>query len=137
MLIGQYIRLYILTLPIFFGVDLIWLGIIAKDFYQKHLGFLLRPSPNWLAAGLFYLWYIFAIVYFALAPNLKSNSLAQAVITGAILGITAYATYDLSNLATLKDWPIIVVVVDILWGMVLTGVVTAIAFLVAKRIGLG
>ena len=130
----KLVYLYLLTLPVFFGIDMLWIGVLAKDFYRKNLGHLLRPEINWAAALIFYLLYIAGILIFATLPALEKNSLRQALVMGALFGFFAYATYDLSNLATLKDWPVNVVFVDILWGMFLTASVAAASFFIGKWI---
>ena len=128
----NFLKLYFITLPVFFAIDLVWLGFIAKNFYQKYLGHLLGPV-NWPAALLFYLLYIVGIVIFALMPALQKNSLTHALILGGFLGLIAYATYDLSNLATLKNWPLTVVIVDIIWGTILTSATAAATFLIITK----
>jgi len=130
----KLVYLYLLTLPVFFGVDMLWIGVLAKDFYRKNLGHLLRPDINWAAALIFYLLYIAGILIFATLPALEKNSLRQALVMGTLFGFFAYATYDLSNLATLKDWPVNVVFVDILWGMFLTASVAAASFFIGRWI---
>ena len=130
----KLIYLYLLTLPVFFGIDMLWIGVLAKGFYRNNLGHLLRPDINWAAALIFYLLYIAGILIFATLPALEKQSLRQAVVMGALFGFFAYATYDLSNLATLKDWPVNVVFVDILWGMVLTACVAAASFFIGRWI---
>ncbi|MCU0553233.1 MAG: DUF2177 family protein [Syntrophales bacterium] len=122
------IYLYLLTVPVFFAIDMVWLGFAARTFYRTHLGPLLRPSVNWPAAILFYLLYIAGILIFATLPALEDRSLQQATVMGGLFGFFAYATYDLTNLATLKDWPVKVVVVDILWGIVLTASVSTASY---------
>jgi uncharacterized membrane protein len=129
----QFAYLYLLTIPVFFLIDMIWLGVLAKGFYQDKLGGFLGPV-NWTAAIIFYLIFIVGILIFAVAPALESQSLAKAVVLGALFGFFTYATYDLTNLATLKDWPIIVVVVDIIWGAVLSGSVAAVSYLIGKSL---
>lgn len=129
----QFIKLYLITTPVFFTIDIIWLGLLAKNFYQKQLGALLGPV-NWSAALIFYLLYIIGIIIFALEPALEKNSLTQAVLLGGLLGLIAYSTYDLSNLATLKNWPTTVVFIDIIWGTILTSSVATISFLIAKKV---
>jgi uncharacterized membrane protein len=124
--------LYFFTIPVFFGIDMIWLGFVAKDFYRKNLGHLLRPDVNWTAALVFYLLYIAGILIFATMPALEKKSLYQAVVLGGLFGFFAYATYDLTNMATLKDWPLNVVIVDIIWGIVLTASVAAASFLIGR-----
>ena len=126
--------LYILTVTVFFGIDMIWLGIVAKGFYRNNLGHLLRPDINWAAALIFYLLYIVGILIFATLPALEKNSLRQAVVMGGLFGFFAYATYDLSNLATLRGWPVNVVFMDIIWGMALTASVAASSFFIGRWI---
>lgn len=128
----KVIYLYLLTIPVFFGIDMIWLGFVARGFYRNNLGHLLRPDVNWTAAVIFYLLYILGILIFAVMPALEKNSLRQAVILGGLFGFFAYATYDLTNLATLKDWPVNVVLVDIAWGVVLTASVAAASFFIGR-----
>lgn len=127
----QLIYTYLLTVPAFFLIDMIWLGLVAKNFYQSQIGFLLGPV-NWTAAILFYLLYIAGIIFFAVNPALIAGSFAKAVLYGALFGFFAYATYDLTNLATVKDWPLLVTIVDLLWGTVLTGSVAAAGYYLGK-----
>jgi uncharacterized membrane protein len=130
-----YLKLYFATLLIFFAIDLLWLGFVARTFYRKYLGFLMAPSPNWFAALLFYLLFIVGIVVFVVAPGLKENSLQTTLVRAALFGLITYATYDLTNLATLKDWPIVVTVVDMLWGTFLSVAVSLASFFVGKWLG--
>ena len=130
--ISFYLKLYLLTVPVFFVIDIIWLGVVAKSFYQKNLKYILSPNVNWTAAIIFYLIYIAGILIFAVLPAVAKDSLRHAAVWGALFGFFTYATYDLTNLALLKDWPIIIVIVDILWGMVLCSAVATLSFFVAK-----
>ena len=130
-----YLKLYALTIPIFFIIDLAWLGLIARGFYRQHLEALMRPQVNWWAAIVFYLVYIAGIIFFAVRPAISTGSYAQAAILGALFGFFTYATYDLTNLATLKDWPLPIVVVDILWGICLCTLVAVCSLAAAKWIG--
>lgn len=114
-----YVKIYSVMLICFFAIDLVWLGLVARDFYEKHIGFLLRPSPNWPVAITFYLIYITGILVFVVNPSLQSESWKKAILLGAFYGFVTYATYDLTNHAVVKDWPWIVSVVDIAWGTVL------------------
>lgn len=132
--IMQLILLYLVSSIIFFAIDLVWLGLVAKPFYDKELSAFLSPQINWLAAAIFYSIYIAGLIYFAILPAIKTNSLSLALINGAILGFLCYATYDLTNLATLHKWPLKIVIVDIIWGTVLTGSVSALSFWVAQRL---
>jgi len=129
----QFVYLYILTVPAFFIIDMLWLGVFAKGFYQSKLLHLLGPV-NWTAAIIFYLIYIVGILIFAVAPALDSQSLIKALVLGALFGFFTYATYDFTNLATLKDWPIIVVFVDVIWGAVLSGSVAVISYYIGKTL---
>ncbi len=128
----KLVYLYLLTIPVFFAIDMLWLGLIARRFYRNQLGQLLRSNVNWTAAIIFYLLYILGILIFAVMPALENSSLRQAILMGGLFGFFAYATYDLTNLATLKDWPVRVVVVDMIWGVVLTSSVSSASFLIGR-----
>ena len=112
--------IYIVTLLIFLILDFIWIGAVAKKFYQKHLGYLMRKNPNWLAAVVFYLIYIFGVIAFVLLPALSLGDPMHALLYGGLFGLVAYATYDLTNLSTVKEWPVGLTVVDIVWGSLVT-----------------
>jgi uncharacterized membrane protein len=130
--ISFYLKLYALTVPVFFIIDLIWLGVVARGFYQKNLKYILSPNVNWSAALVFYLIYIGGILIFAVLPAVAKDSLRHAVLWGALFGFFTYMTYDLTNLALLKNWPLNIVIVDILWGVVLCTTVASLSFYVAK-----
>jgi uncharacterized membrane protein len=127
-----YFNLYALTVPIFFVVDILWLGVVAKGFYRRKLDFILSPQVNWPAAIIFYLIYIVGILFFAVRPAVKSDSWGQAAILGALFGFFTYATYDLTNLATIKNWPLVIVVVDILWGACLCTLTAVLSFAISR-----
>jgi uncharacterized membrane protein len=127
-----YLKLYLITLLAFFAIDMIWLGVVARTFYRKHIGFLLTPSPNWTAAIIFYLLFIVGILVFVVVPGLKDGSLRSTMLRAALFGLITYATYDLTNLATVKDWPVIVTVVDLIWGTVLSMAVSFAGFMAGK-----
>ncbi len=129
---GYYVKLYLLTVPLFFAVDLLWLGVVAKSFYQNNLSHLLSPAVNWPAALTFYCIYIVGIILFAVKPGLDTTSLAKAALWGALFGFFTYATYDLTNLATLRDWPLKVVVIDIAWGTLLCTLVASGSYLLGR-----
>ncbi len=122
------IKLYLLTVPVFFAVDLLWLGVLARDFYRSNLGHLLSPTVNWPAALVFYLLFIAGILYFAVIPALAMGSPGPAVRNGLLFGFFTYMTYELTNMATLPSWPVKVVLVDIAWGMVLSATVAAASY---------
>lgn len=132
----MFFKLYCIALPIFFAVDMIWLGVVAKNFYANQIGLLMKANVNWAAAILFYLLFIAGIVVFVVAPALDKGSWTHALLFGALFGLITYATYDLTNLATLKDWPLLVTVVDLIWGMVLAASVSTATYLIAAKIRL-
>jgi len=127
-----YLKLYFCTLVAFFAIDMVWLVLVARGFYQKHLGFLMRSNPNWLAAVVFYLLFVFGLLVFVIVPSLETGSTKKVLILGALFGLITYATYDLTNLATVKDWPWVVTVVDLLWGGILATSVSYLGFLAGK-----
>ena len=129
---SYYLKLYFATLVAFLAIDLVWLGLVARTFYRKHLGFLMAAQVNWPAALIFYLLFVVGIVVFAVLPGLEAGSLKTTVGRAALFGLIAYATYDLTNLATLKDWPVVVTVVDLIWGTVLSVVASLAGYLAGK-----
>jgi uncharacterized membrane protein len=132
----MFMKIYLIALPIFLGIDMIWLSLVAKGFYSKQIGFLMKTNVNWVAAIIFYLLFIIGLVLFVITPALDKNSWPQALLLGALFGLITYATYDLTNLATLKDWPLLVTFVDLLWGAVLAASVSIITYFIAAKIGL-
>lgn len=129
----MFIKLYAITLPIFFAIDMIWLGVVAKSFYAKYLGYLMKTNVNWQAAIAFYLLFIAGLVLFVVQPALDKGQWQYALGMGALFGLITYATYDLTNLATIKDWPVIVTVVDMVWGTVLAASVSTLSYMAATR----
>jgi len=130
----RYLKLYLVSLAAFFAIDMLWLGLAARSFYQQYLGFLIAPSPNWFAAILFYLLFVVGILVFVVLPGLEANSLKTTLSRAALFGLITYATYDLTNLATLKDWPALLSIVDMLWGTFLSVSVSCVGFIVGKRL---
>jgi uncharacterized membrane protein len=128
-------KLYALTVGVFLAVDLLWLGVVARGFYQTQLRPFLSPRVNWPAAFVFYLLYVVGILIFAVLPGLAADSLAVAAGWGALFGFFTYATYELTNLATLKDWPLKVVLVDTAWGVTLCTAVASAGFLMGAWLG--
>ena len=124
--------LYGITLVIFFLIDMIWLGVVAKGFYRRHLGTFLSPKVQWGAALLFYLLFIVGLLVFIVLPALMRGTPLEALLFGALFGLICYATYDLSNMATLKAWPLVVTVVDLVWGTVLGGAVSLLSTLIGR-----
>ena len=130
----QMFVMYFIALAIFFLIDMIWLVVVAKGFYRRHLGSMLSPKVNWAAAILFYLLFIVGLVVFVIKPALVGGEPLKALFLGALFGLISYATYDLTNLATLKDWPLVVTVIDLIWGSVLGGAVSFISVLVGRQL---
>lgn len=127
----KWLLAWFLTLAVFLAVDLLWLGVLARDLYQRHLGALMAEQVNRTAALIFYALYIGGIFLFVVAPALERGSWSHALLYGALLGLLAYATYDLTNLATLRDWPVAIVGIDIAWGTMLTGFTGWAGYLIA------
>lgn len=127
-----YLKVYLISLLGFLAIDFVWLAFVARGFYRKHLGFLLADQPNWYAAIAFYLLFVAAMVVFVVAPSLQTASLRKAILLGALFGLVTYATYDLTNHATVKDWPWIVTVIDLCWGTVLAATVSSIGYLAGR-----
>ncbi len=123
---------YFLTTLVFFAIDLTWLGLVAKKFYWEQLGDLLKENVNWTAALIFYLIYIVGIFIFSILPAVESGSFKTAILYGALFGFFCYATYDLTNLATMKGFPVKVAIVDMIWGSVLTGSVATAGFFITR-----
>jgi uncharacterized membrane protein len=130
----MFIKLFLIALPVFFVIDMAWLVLIAKNFYQKQIGFLMRPDINWYAAIIFYLLFIAGLVTFVISPAVEKHSWLHALLFGAFFGLVTYATYDLTNLATTKDWPLLVTIVDLIWGTVLAASISVITYLIANKI---
>jgi uncharacterized membrane protein len=120
----KWILLYVLTLVLFLIIDLCWLGWLAKDLYKKQLGHLMTDKVNWTAALIFYGIFISALLFFVIQPAIEKKDLGFALLSGAFFGLVTYATYDLTNLATLKSWPQQIVYIDICWGTVLCTLVS-------------
>lgn len=129
-----YAIAYVATAVVFFGLDYVWLSRIAIGFYRRHIGDLLLATPNFAAAGLFYLFYIAGIVYFAVLPAVSGGGWLTALAGGALLGLIAYGTYDMTNLATLKDWSITVSIVDMAWGSFLTATAATAGYFAVTRL---
>jgi uncharacterized membrane protein len=128
------VKLYAVAVVTFFVIDLFWLGVVARSFYKNQMGHLLRADVNWAAAIVFYLIFVVGIVVLAVLPAIERQSLAHAIALGALLGLVTYAAYDLTNLATLEGFPFTVVLVDMVWGTVLCGSVSAVTYLASERL---
>ncbi len=130
----MFIKLYLIALPVFFVIDMIWLVLIAKNFYRDQIGFLMKPDINWFAAIVFYVLFIAGLVTFVISPAVEKHSWIHALMFGALFGLITYATYDLTNLATMKNWPLLVTIVDLVWGTVLAASISVITYLISTKI---
>ena len=119
----------------FLAIDSIWLGVIAVDFYKATIGHLLAPKPNFVAAAFFYVIYLAGVVHFVVLPAVAEDSVLKAARQGALFGLVAYATYDLTNMSTMRDWPLSVTLADMAWGAFITGVSSSISTWVVRRFG--
>jgi uncharacterized membrane protein len=131
---ATFLKLYGVALLAFFVLDMLWLGLIARGFYQAQMGHLLKPNVNWAAAIAFYLVFLVGLVVLVIGPAVEQQSLARAVVLGALFGLVTYAAYDLTNLATLAAFPLKVAIVDLIWGMVLCSSISAVTYLASTRL---
>jgi len=122
-----FVKHYLITLVIFTLIDLVWLLFISRKLYQEKIGHLMAPKANMAAAAIFYLLFIAGIVFFVVNPAAEKQSVLYALGAGAFFGLVTYATYDLTNLATLRDWPVSITIIDLAWGSFVTGTTSAIA----------
>ena len=125
-----YLKEYLVAVIVFFAIDMVWLGFIAKDLYSKYLGNFLSTNVNWVAAIIFYLLFIVGVVFFVIHPAIEKNSIQYAILAGLLFGLITYATYDLTNLATMKNWPLNITIIDLIWGSVLSSLVSTITYYV-------
>lgn len=127
-----YLAAYAGAFITFLALDAVWLTLTAKSFYQARLGDLMAPDPNFAVAAIFYVFFAIAVVILASMPGVAQQSLPVAIGMGAVLGLAAYGTYDMTNLATLRNWPVIVTVVDLVWGTFVTGASAAGGYAAAR-----
>jgi uncharacterized membrane protein len=127
-----YAKLYAICTAVFFALDIAWLGVVAKGFYQRQMGHLLADQTKWGAAIAFYLIYVAAIVILCVIPAVEKASMGRALALGAVFGLAAYAAFDLTSLALLKGFPGGVVPVDLAWGVVLTASVSVAGYHAAR-----
>ncbi len=132
MTLTDFFKLYGVAVVTFLILDMIWLGLVARSFYQAQMGHLMRTNVNWAAAGVFYLVFVAGVVILAGRPAIENQSLTQALVLGAVLGLVTYAAYDLTNLATLEGFPLTVALVDLVWGTALCSTVSAVTYLASR-----
>ena len=126
------VRNYLIALVVFLAIDMLWLTVIAKQLYAEKLGYLMAPKANLLAALAFYLLFILGLMVFVIQPALASGNWLQALLAGLFFGLVTYATYDLTNLATIKDWPILITVLDLLWGSFVSSMTALLSFWIIR-----
>lgn len=126
----NFIKMYIIAFVIFIAIDAIWLGLVAPKFYKAQIGHLMAEKPNLLAALVFYLVFIVGVVYFVINPAIEAQSISKVIVAGLLFGFMTYATYDLTNLATLKDWPLLVTGIDLIWGSFLSTAIGLLTYLI-------
>lgn len=129
-----YALLYLATVPVFFLIDLVWLGVVARGFYRDQMGSLMADSVDWPPGILFYLLWVAGLILFAVAPSLSGGDWTRALLLGAAFGFITYATYDLTNLSTLRDWPLTLTIVDMAWGTVLGATVATVSHLIGRNV---
>ena len=128
----NFLKIFVVAIPVFFLVDLFWLGVVAKEIYQKYLGQFLRETPIWSVAILFYLLFIIGLVVFVIQPAVEKGSWTHSLVFGAFFGFVTYMTYELTNFALIKNWPWQIVIIDIIWGVVLSATVAVVSYFVAR-----
>ncbi len=127
------LTIYLITLAVFLAIDMVWLGILAKDLYRKQIGKLMAKKPNWTAAFIFYAIYILGLFLLVIYPAVQDKSGLATWWKGLVFGVVSYATYDLTNLAVAKDWPVKITLIDLVWGGAVTSLTTlASLFLFAR-----
>ena len=129
----QFFKLYGVALVVFLAIDMVWLLVISKDLYAKELGYLMAPTVNLLSALIFYLIFIVGLVVFVIQPAISSKSFKDLVVKAVLFGLVTYATYDLTNLATIKNWPLLITVIDLIWGMTVSVLVSVATFKISEK----
>lgn len=129
-----YIKVFLIALVIFLAIDFLWLGFVAKGLYDNELGHLLKQEFNLVAAFIFYFIFVVALSIFVIVPSVESNSLLKALLLGALFGLATYATYDLTNYATLEGFPLNIVIIDILWGTFLGMITSTLTYLIYQGV---
>ena len=126
----QILKTYIITFIVIIILDAIWLGLIARKLYSSKLGYIMKSNVNWLAALIFYLIFIGGLVFFVVEPSISQESLTYAIKAGLIFGFVTYATYDLTNLSTIRDWPLSITLIDLAWGSTLGLLTSTFSYLI-------
>jgi uncharacterized membrane protein len=130
----KYILLYVLTFIVFLAIDAVWLLLISKNLYSKEIGHLMADKALLLPALIFYLLFVVGILIFAVVPGYQAQSLSKTLMLSALFGLMTYATYDLTNLATLRDWPLKITIIDIIWGTTVSTLTGLAGYYIAQLI---
>jgi len=128
----ENLKTFLTAFAVFLGIDMLWLTVIAQKFYKSQIGHLMADKARIIPAAIFYVLFVGAMVYFVIVPALEHQNLTRLILSAAIFGLVTYATYDLTNMATLRDWPLLVTVVDLAWGTFLSLAVSLITYLIRK-----
>lgn len=123
--------IYLITFTVFIVIDLLWRGVIGQGIYQKYLGHLIKKNVNWVAVIISYILFIFGLLIFVILPAYQNQDILNAFLMGGLLGLIMYATYDLTNLATLKDWPVTITLIDLTWGTFLGSLTSGLAVILS------
>jgi uncharacterized membrane protein len=132
----KYVLLYILTFLVFLVIDAIWLLFISKNLYSKEIGHLMSDKALLLPALIFYLLFVVGILIFAVVPGYQAQSISKTLMLSALFGLMTYSTYDLTNLSTLRNWPLKITIIDILWGTTLSTITGLTSYYIAQLINL-
>ena len=128
----NYVKMYIIAFIAFILIDGIWLIFISRNLYQANIGHLMADKAKLIPALIFYLIFLVGLVYFVINPSIESKDITKLLISGALFGLITYATYDLTNLATLKDWPLKITIIDLIWGTSLSTIVSYLTYIIYK-----
>jgi uncharacterized membrane protein len=128
----ENLKTFLTAFAVFLGIDMLWLTVIAQKFYKSQIGHLMADKARIIPAAIFYVLFVGAMVYFVIVPALEHQNLTRLILSAAIFGLVTYATYDLTNMATLRDWPLLVTVVDLAWGTFISLAVSLITYLIRK-----
>lgn len=128
----DYVKIYAVMAVTFLAFDSVWLGVVAKNLYKKYIGHVMATNPNFIAAAVFYMLFLFGLLMLVVIPAGKAHSLTQALWGGALFGLVCYATYDLTSQAVIKNWPTTITVIDLFWGTFVTTVVALVGYWVAS-----
>ncbi len=126
----EFFKLAVIAFFVFLVIDFIWLVFISRKLYDRELKAIKKEKINWTAAGIFYVIYIIGIVFFVIAPAVEKASISYAIFGGALFGLVAYSTYDLTNLATMKGFPLKITIIDLIWGTFVTAAVSGLTYLI-------